>query len=81
MKAVDFIGTVDGDDEILPRLAFRLRRWPLAYAFEPVRHGQDLQFALLHPAQIRGGMEDRTELVGVALIQAIEIMLHHGFDA
>ena len=81
MKAVDFIGTVDRDDEILPRLALRLRRRPLADTLEPVRHGQDLQLALLHPAQIRGGMEDCAELVGVALIQAIEIMLHHGFDA
>src|ERR1700675_5160561 len=30
------VRAVDGDDEVLARLAFRLRRWPLPDAVEPV---------------------------------------------
>ena len=34
----------------------------------------------LDPAEIRCGVEDRADLVGIAFIQRVEIVLHHGFD-
>jgi Uncharacterized conserved protein len=80
MKAVESSERSDGDDEILARLAFRLGRRPLAHAVEPVGYGQDLQLAFFQPAQIGGGMKDSAKLVGVALVQAVEIILDHGFD-
>jgi hypothetical protein len=74
------IGPVDGDDEILARLALGLGRSALPDQAEPIRHGEHLQLALLDPAQIGGGMKDRAHLVGIALEERVEIMLHHGFD-
>src|SRR3569832_1247795 len=75
------VGTVDGDDEILARLAFGLAGGTLAHAVEPVGHGQHLQLTLLDPAQIRRRMEDGAELFGITLVKAVEIGLHDGFDA
>src|SRR5216683_973583 len=76
-----FVGSVDGDDEILARLAFRFRGGPLPDPIQPNRHGKDLQLALFQRAQVGGGVEDRTELVGVAFVEGVEIVLDHGFDA
>src|SRR5665213_845739 len=75
-----FVRAVDGDDEILARLALGLGRGPLPDPALPIRHGEDFQFALLDPAQVGGGMENLAELVGIALIERVEIMLDHGFD-
>src|SRR6266702_4611699 len=71
------VGAVDGHDEILPRLAFGFRRRPLAHPVEPVRYCENLQIALLQPAQIGGRVENGAELLGIALVQAVEIILHH----
>ena len=38
------------------------------------------QFAIFYPAQIGARMENRAELIGIGLIEAVEIMLDHGFD-
>src|ERR1700730_7342610 len=76
-----FVGAVDGDDEVLARLAFRFGGRPLPDPIQPNRHGKDFQLALFQRAQIGGGVEDRTELVGVAFVEGVEIVLDHGFDA
>src|SRR5258708_19319793 len=75
-----FMGAVDGDDKILARLAFSLGGWPLADTTEPVRHGEDLQFAFLQRAQVGRRMEDRAELVGIAFVERVEIVLHYAFN-
>src|SRR5205085_11266654 len=73
------VGAVDGDDEILTRLAFRLGRRPLPDPGQPIRHGENFQFALLHPAQVGRGVKHLAHLVGIAFVQGIEILLDRGF--
>src|ERR1700722_6623391 len=74
------IRAVDGDNEILARLALRLGRRPLLHPLQPVGHAQHLQLALFQPAQIRRRVKDRAQCFGTAFIQAVEIVLDHGFD-
>src|ERR1019366_8739803 len=74
------VGAVDGDDEILARLAFRLGGWAFPHPIQPVGHGEDLQLALFQPAQVGRGMKDRGELVGIAFVETVEIILDHGFN-
>src|SRR6185312_10090724 len=76
-----FVGTVDAHDDILARLALGLGGWPRSDAIEPVRNGENLQFAFFQPAQVGARVEDFAKLVGIAFIQAVEILLDHGFDA
>src|SRR5262249_27033965 len=73
------IRAVDGDDEILARLAFGLGGRALAHQGKPIRHGEDFQLALLHPAQVGRRVESGAELVSVALIEAVEIGFHPPF--
>src|SRR3982074_526648 len=74
------MGAVDVHDEIPPRLALGLGRWPLPDAIQPVGHGQDLKLALFQPAQVGRWMKYRAELVGAAFVKTVEIVLDHGFD-
>src|ERR1700682_6539193 len=54
-----FVGAVDGDDEILARLALGLGGRAFPDAIEPVGHGENLQLALFEPAQGGGRGETR----------------------
>ena len=49
-------------------------------AIEPIGHGQNLQFALFQPAQVGRRVEDRRQLVGIAFVQAVEVVVDHGLD-
>src|SRR5258705_10918 len=46
------VGAVDGDDEILARLALGPGGRPFPDAIEPIGHGEDLQRAFFQPAQV-----------------------------
>jgi len=56
------VGAVDGDDEILARLAFGLGGGAFPDPIEPIGDGQNLQFALFQPAQVGRRVEDRASL-------------------
>jgi hypothetical protein len=79
-KGGGIVGAVDGDDEILARLSFRLCGWSLPYQIQPIGQAQDFQLALFLRAQVGGRVEDRAELVGIAVVQAVEIVLDDGFN-